>query len=326
MKEKTETSFSKLSRICWDLWCTLSVVGLWPRFIEPKLISTTRLTLKIPKLPTNLTGLKILQFSDLHLHQKTSERFINKLIRKIQKCSPDLIVFTGDFVCYADLEDAKRLERLLCSLQAPYGCYAIFGNHDYQQYVSINNHGEYDTINSEVSALRKGWRRLFIHLEAKGITTLRASRIGLNTHLIEILKRTPFQVLHNKTQLLSIRGEHLNLSGLGEHMLGQCHPETAFSTYKEQYPGIVLSHNPDSITKLKQYPGDIILCGHTHGGQVNLPGLCHKFMVAENPHLKRGLYQIGKKQVYVNRGVGSAMAFRWFAMPELLLLTLERGA
>ena len=65
------------------------------------------------------------------------------------------------------------------------------------------------------------------------------------------------------------------------------------------------------------------MCGHTHGGQVNLPWFWKKFTLMENPQLKRGLVRMLDKWIYINRGVGSIMQFRWFAKPEILLLTLE---
>lgn len=307
----------------WDLWCIGSVVGIWPRYIEPKLLSSTHLNLIIPGLPKQLQGLRILQFSDLHLSKDTPDFFLNKLIRKIKDFSPDLIVFTGDFLCYSQIDQPERLKKLLCSMSAKYGCYAILGNHDYHSYVSVNDNGLYDLINPKASTLKKGWKKLFKTITAKGTITPQARVTPLKQELLDLLQQTPFELLHNKTKLLHINGSCLNLCGLGEHMLGRCDPEQAFQNYDRSFQGIILAHNPDSIPSLKHYPGDLILCGHTHGGQVNLPGLYRKFMVLENMHLKRGLKRLDNKWIYINRGVGAVMPFRWFSMPEVLMLTME---
>jgi uncharacterized protein len=319
--KKQITNF--IANAAWNLWCVVSIVGIWPRFIEPRLISTTRLSLKIPSLSKSLEGLRILQFSDLHIHPGTSDYLIQKLIRKINNLNPDIIVFTGDFICYSKLNDIPRLKNLLCNLQARYGCYAIFGNHDYQNYVSVNDRGEYDLIDPNASTLRKGWRKLFNTITLKKTISKEAIKTPLKQDLIDLLQQTPFEVLHNSSKLVKIKDSHLNICGLGEHMLGRCLPQKAFLNYDTNFPGIILAHNPDSIPNLKGFPGDIVLCGHTHGGQINLPGLYRKFLLLENMHLKRGLKRLDNKWVYVNRGIGSVMKFRWFSMPEILLLTLE---
>jgi len=122
----------------------------------------------------------------------------------------------------------------------------------------------------------------------------------------------------------SIKDACLNVCGLGEYSLNKCCPEIAFKTYDVNSPGIVLAHNPDSMPMLMDFPGDIILCGHTHGGQINLPWFWKKFTLLENMQFKKGLFQIHNKWLYVNRGVGSVMPFRWFALPEIALITLEK--
>lgn len=314
-------SFSKFA---WDCWCLASIVGIWPRFIEPNIVKTTHLTLNIPNIPQPLHGLRILQFSDLHLQKNTSERFLNRISRKIRSLNPDLIVFTGDFLCFSNLEESERLSAFLNSLSAPYGCYAILGNHDYQDYVSINSAGDYDRIDLRKATIKKGFKKLLssIPVLTKKVTET-AAKVPTHDNLMQLLRKTPFVTLHNETRLVPIKNSYLNISGLGEHMLGRCIPALAFQKYNEQYPGIILLHNPDGIPLLQGYPGEIILCGHTHGGQVNIPGLREKFMVLEDTRFGRGLFKIREKWAYVNRGIGSAMNFRWFSIPEILLLTIE---
>ena len=107
-------------------------------------------------------------------------------------------------------------------------------------------------------------------------------------------------------------------------MLGQCRPEKGFEGYQANYPGIILVHNPDGIKTLQDRPGELILSGHTHGGQVYLPWMWKRFTRLENPAVRRGLYHLDGKWIYVNRGIGSVMKFRWFAVPELLSVTLQR--
>lgn len=318
-------STSYLSHKLWDLWCICSIIGIWPRFIEPHWISLTELPLTIRHLPHSLEGLRIVQFSDLHLNDHLSDGFLDRLSRKINTLSPDILVFTGDFICYSHLTDPDRLKKFLRSLSATYGCYAILGNHDYEEYVSINDNGEYDVVSDESSTLIKGFFRLFNTTQIKKIVTNKSQNICLKQDLINLLEETPFKLLHNDSTTVPIKDSALNICGLGEHMLGRCNPHLAYKNYNEKYPGIVLLHNPDGTPYLSEYPGDIILCGHTHGMQINLPWISDKCTLVENKSLRRGLCLSEQRKVYVNRGIGSTIPFRWFSPPEVLLLTLKSG-
>ena len=317
------SSFS--SSFLWDLWCIVSIVGIWPRYIEPKLIDKHRLSLTVKNLPPSLNQLRIIQFSDLHLNSNLSDRFLAKLQKKINESDPDLILFTGDFLCFSQFNDPNRLESFFSSLKARYGCFASLGNHDYAQCVSINNSGDYDVLTDENRdhPLKRAFSRLFKKNSLTNRITPRAQSVAIHQDLVNLLAKTPFKLLHNETILLPIKESYLNICGLGEYMAGRFLPEIAFKNYHRDYPGIILSHNPDTAAKLRNYPGDIILSGHTHGGQVNLPWMWKRFTLLENMRFKKGLWPIGDKWLYVNRGIGSILNFRWFAMPEVLLLILR---
>lgn len=315
------------SEWAWDIWCILSCVGIWPRYIEPQLLEIRSLALPIPHLPKELIGLKILHFSDLHWSYHFPPSLRKKLIRKINSLKPDLILFTGDFICRSKLEDPEGLKNTLESLKAKIGSFAILGNHDYAQFVTVNVKGDYDVEQPSLeSNISKGFQRLFRPVSLTKQVTPQARHVGYHAELIELLKQTPFQLLNNTTKRVAYQGMWMNICGLEEYSLGRFDPVTAFKDYDVRYPGIVLSHNPDTLEILKHYPGDLILSGHTHGGQVNLPGLWKRFTRIEHVQFKQGLKRIAKKWAYINRGISSVMKFRWFAAPELTLLTLQQGS
>jgi predicted MPP superfamily phosphohydrolase len=309
-----------LSDTLWDAWCILSIIGIWPRFIEPNTLSTTRHTLEINKFPKELNKLRILQFSDLHLNPDISDHFLNKVIRSIKQLNPDIIVFTGDFLCYARFNDKERLKNFFCSLpQARYGNYAVLGNHDYAEYALVNDQGDYDISRkaSGESIITKGLKRLFGDLKVTGNFKKEALQTPLNQELVDMIAATPFKLLHNESVKISVDDSFLNICGLGEYMLGRCKPEEAYQNYDARYPGIILVHNPDAVPYLEGYPGELILCGHTHGGQINLPWVWRKFVVMEDFSLVKGLKRRKNRWVYINRGLGSVMNFRWFCTPEI---------
>lgn len=310
----------------WDAWCILSGIGIWPRYIEPRLLEVNEHLIPIPKLPKELLGLKILQFSDLHWNRHFSKLLRKKLIKKINALKPDLIVFTGDFLCRSTLENSSELLDTLNALKSRLGNYAILGNHDYAQFVTVNQQGNYDVEKpSATSNIMKGFKRLFQPISLKDHVTEQARRVNYHDGLITLLKNSSFQLLNNRTKQVSCNGYPLNICGLEEYSLGKFDPIAAFADYDVRYPGIVLSHNPDTIPKLTSFPGDFILSGHTHGGQVNLPGMWRRFTRIKYPEFKQGLKKIGQKWIYVNRGISSVMKFRWFAAPELTLFILQRG-
>lgn len=310
----------------WDCICVASVIGIWPRFIETQYLALTRLTLPISGLTDALAGLKILHFSDLHWGPQLSSHFLKRLSSKINQTQPDLIVYTGDFLIRSHLHQAEELRQFLCSLQASVGCFTVLGNHDYQNFVSVNAQGDYDMDRaSRSSNIVKGFKRLFspsVPLTKK--VTSAVKQIDYHAELLKLLAQTPFKLLNNTSQLVPYHGDWINICGLEEYTLGRCHVDQAFLHYQKQYPGIILLHNPDAIPLLTSMPGDLILAGHTHGGQVNLPGLWQKFTQMEQPQFKRGLKKLGKKWGYINRGISGALPFRWFSTPELTLFTLQK--
>jgi len=308
-----------------DLLAIGSVVGIWPRFIEPHSLKTTRLTWYLPHIASHLHKLKIVHISDLHFHRQIPEFFIEKIIRRVNRLKPDLILFTGDFLCYSHLENPKGLTSFLCRLHAPLGSYCILGNHDYAHYVSLNSEGKYDLIDppNPIAGVFRGLKTLCSsQTPLRGISE-RTLTIPLHEGLCSLLQATPFKLLENMTVTIS---PGLNLTGLGDLALGRCNPQTAFAAYHPDYPGIVLSHNPDSLPELLAYPGDWILSGHTHGEQIHIPWpswgrqLSKKLARLRTPYT-RGLYNInGGKKLYVSRGLGCHKPFRLFSPPEICLI------
>lgn len=307
------------SNILWDAFCFASVFGIWPRFIEPKLLATSSFDIALPKLKQSL---KVVQLSDLHFNDMINQNFLNKLVRQVAILAPDLIVITGDFLCMGQMADAKRLKDFLLSLKAPLGIFAVLGNHDYSAGLNINSDGYYDTIKSVSAPALSGFKRLWAVPEVKGVATAAARAVSANPELMQVLEESSVTLLDNRT--VQIGG--LNLVGLGDLMADAVHPEKAFSKYDLKLPGVILAHNPDTVTRLKDFPGDLVLSGHTHGGQINLPWLWKRFTSMENRQFKSGMHQILDKSLYISRGLGGVIPFRFNTRPELVLITIKKGA
>jgi predicted MPP superfamily phosphohydrolase len=92
------------------------------------------------------------------------------------------------------------------------------------------------------------------------------------------------------------------------------------------HPRIVLVHEPDEAERLPPGSADLVLSGHTHGGQIALPGLTRWTVRHFNgSRYVHGMYHINRNRVYVNRGLGcTGLPFRFRAAPELTIIRLLR--
>ncbi len=309
-----------MSRL-FDTIAALSLVGIWPRFIEPYRLRTTTLSWTLPPQWAHLRGLSVVHLSDLHFHPQISLSFLDRIIKKVQACSPDLVLFSGDFLCYSRLNMEDLLASFLNRFDAPLGCYAVLGNHDYATYVSCSTEGVFSALPPKPisMAVRDTCYSLF-STPSKGPCRWSSEVHTIPHHpkLLSLLRSTPFRILDNRTITLSIG---LNITGLGEWSLGRCKPKEAFAAYDRSSPGIVLVHHPDAIPSLLTYPGEWIVAGHTHGEQIHFPfwpTLSKQLTRLEHPSLSRGHHLRNNKQLYINRGLGSPKPFRFCSPPELL--------
>ncbi|MGK5595127.1 MAG: metallophosphoesterase [Parachlamydiaceae bacterium] len=309
----------------WDLFFIFSFLGIWPRFIEPNLLTLKRIYVPIKRLHDSLHGLKILQMSDLHFGSHVKDRFLKKIESRINKEKPQLILLTGDFICQSHLGDATRLSSFLSSLATSHKCFAVLGNHDYEKYVSVNEKGDYDVVHHQASPLLRGFKRFFCPVKPSGKITQQASRLMPHTELLALLQQCNITLLHNQLHVCEINDQTINLVGLGEYMLGKAQIDHAFASCDPKLPTIVMVHNPDAIPKLTAYPGDLIVSGHTHGGHINIPGIWQNICPMEHPRFKKGWLKEGDKWVNISRGLGGTTPFRLFASPEMTLFTLGKA-
>ena len=142
-------------------------------------------------------------------------------------------------------------------------------------------------------------------------------------------------------------GSELPIVGLADFWSREFNPAPVMNQLDPKIPRIVLSHNPDSAEMLQQWRVDLQLSGHTHGGQVIIPGLgpAPALLQRLKPHLPKsiqssipfmkvctrvvkhwewaqGLHQLGQNQLYINRGLGSYWPGRLFCPPEVTIITL----
>jgi predicted MPP superfamily phosphohydrolase len=154
--------------------------------------------------------------------------------------------------------------------------------------------------------------------------------MGDDTYVAERLRAAGVELLTNRAARLPPPHDDVWLCGLDDPTRGVARADCAL----DGVPGtrLVLMHSPDGLLTIGARPFDLALCGHTHGGQVALPG--GKPLVVPEGDLSRrflqGLFCLdddGRRALLVSRGVGcSTVPVRLFARPEVHLCTLTGPA
>ncbi|MBN1341714.1 MAG: metallophosphoesterase [Phycisphaerae bacterium] len=256
-------------------------VGLYAWRVEPRWVEVTTVNLPVPRLGPELIGYRIAHVSDLHVGYRVSVSYLEQCMDRINEIAPDLVVVTGDLITGGLSDEIPTAARLLSRLNPPDGLVVSLGNHDYSSWTPGNI--RYDVANKVVSAVRQ---------------------IG-------------GKVLRNERTVLRRGPSTAYLIGLDDLFVDRCDPAPAFHGLTKGPPVIALSHNPDSMGILRHWPVDVVLSGHTHGGQVRLPLLGPPILPVADRRFAAGLVRLGDKTVYVTRGLGHLLQVRFNCRPEI---------
>lgn len=263
----------------------------WPVLVVPARLRVARHEVTIPGLPTGLDGLRIGHLSDTHFGPYIGSTQIHRAITRVHAEDPDLIVLTGDYV-HRHPETIAPGIGLLADLHARHGVVAVLGNHDHWEGVDA-------------------CRRAFA---SAGIPLLDNHRLFLTPHG---LRDHEFP------------GRSLAVCGIGDLWEDAVDPDRALTAVSDSCPRLLLSHNPDAAETLPaSHPGarfDLQLSGHTHGGQVRIPGMGTPVVPSRyGSRYAGGLCQGPGWPVVVSRGVGMAVApVRYGVRPEVGVITLR---
>ncbi|MFQ3679836.1 MAG: metallophosphoesterase [Pseudanabaenaceae cyanobacterium] len=158
--------------------------------------------------------------------------------------------------------------------------------------------------------------------------------------IVGALRGAGVQVLWN--EVAYPLGPGLAVVGLADYWSPQFAP-AVMNTVAVEVPRLVLAHNPDSADALTPWRVDLQVSGHSHGGQVVIPGLgpvvgqlkpCRPWLpflwpdwfdVVHDWRRSAGLHTVGANRLYVNRGLGTYWPGRWFCPPEVTLFCLEEA-
>lgn len=249
----------------------------------------------------NLPVRSILHVSDTHLNGSDDRLygFLTSLPERLGEI-PDLVLATGDLI-----EGNTGIERVvtaLAHLEARLGRFYVLGSHDY--YMSSGpSYSKYFRRHTKPSvALRTATDELEAGLQAKGWIPL--------TNATETLD-TP----DGRIRLAGVDDPHLR-----RHRTGHIARDAGDSL------AIALVHAPDVVSEWALNNFDLILAGHTHGGQVRVPGLGAVVTNCSLPNgLASGLNRVGNSWLHVSPGLGNGLysPIRFNCPPEATYLRLS---
>ncbi len=246
-------------------------------------------TVEISTDKLNENGLKILHLSDIHSTRENKLHYDFWRQLAAADVDFDLVAITGDFVQDYAAQAIPHLPYIKAlASRAP--VYYVPGNHD-------RNHNE------ELLLCKM--------LTDAGVTVLRNARAvaQINQNTIEIIGTKDYEQLEKE----KMHGLHGLFHGTGG---------------KKNKPDftLVLSHQPQIIRHISKYKPDLVLCGHTHGGQVRFPFLPALYAPGQGlfPKYDHGLYKVDESVLYISKGIGAThFHIRFFNRPEITLLKLQ---
>ncbi|MEL6471067.1 MAG: metallophosphoesterase [Cyanobacteria bacterium J06623_4] len=173
--------------------------------------------------------------------------------------------------------------------------------------------------------------------------------VGAKAEVTQALEQADITVLWN--EIATPFGEDFPVVGFADYWSREFDPHV-LDRLDPAVPRLVLSHNPDTAAVLANWRVDLQLSGHTHGGQIYIPGLgpgpqvwqeirkgvprvirnCIPFLSDRCFHVVRhwewcrGLHQVGDNWLYVNRGLGTYFPGRLLCPPELTVFRLARAS
>jgi predicted MPP superfamily phosphohydrolase len=142
----------------------------------------------------------------------------------------------------------------------------------------------------------------------------------------EPFRRAGLTVLVNEAHEIVAKGASVWMLGVDDLLVRRGDLRQALRGVPDGACKVLLAHEPDFADHASRYSIDLQLSGHTHGGQVRLPGLGALLLPILGRKYPMGLYRVRDTWVYTNRGLGvNRPALRFNCRPEITLFTLRAG-
>jgi len=271
----------------------------------PWSLRVRRYRVPIRGLPRELDGLKIVQISDTHLGPRIPASFIREAVELSLSLKPHLFVLTGDYI-HMGRSHISLAAELFAPLTRPgaseFGVLGVLGNHDH--------YGDASQIHAA--------------LERVGVRMIDNARVFISGPGRRLSGALPSEAC-------------LCIAGLADLLEARVDVDAALHGIPADVPRVVLAHNPDTaeIPEIAGPPTsgarpriDLMLSGHTHGGQVRLPLVGAPGVPSlYGQKYAQGLVQGPACPVIISTGIGmSLLPIRFGVPPEIVEITLEAAS
>lgn len=261
--------------------------------VEPYLITVKNIDIHSERLANVLKGYKIVQISDLHISKYGRRE--KKVIKFLKSIDPDIVFFTGDAIEWG--ADFNPVIQFFKNVPAKIGTWAVLGNADYSN-------------------------------------TKEMCELCHEPNSKDLLKEMPVRFLRNTSEVIEIKKtdgslQPLNLAiiGVDDFITGRADLESSIRHIPQEIPKILLSHSPDIFEEASGRGIDLLLSGHTHGGQIFIAAILSKVIDNLGIHdlnYTKGLFHEGKTIMYVNSGIGtSIIPIRIGVPPQIAILNFK---
>ena len=256
----------------------ITIILLYARFIGTSGLKIKEYKVTNSNIINEYHGLKIVHITDIHYNTTIKEKKLNSLVEQINFINPDIVVLTGDLLDETVEYNKDEIINNLKQIKAKLGKYAISGNHDYP----VENY--------------------YSIIEESGFTNLD------NT----------YELIYNNTN------QPIIISGISSNIMDTTDLNTKTEKFTEYIStngkpiySILLIHEPDYIDNLDLNNYDLILAGHSHNGQINIPLLKKLYLPVGSIKYVDGHYNINNTDVFISNGIGtSGVKFRLFSKPS----------
>jgi uncharacterized protein len=258
--------------------------------VEPHFrMVTEKVDITLAQLPVEFHGFRIVQLTDIHFGPNIGRKHVRKCVELTRELKPDLVVLTGDFVAHPFGKDQGDEGARFAEPCAD----VLVELKDVPQLAILGNHDHWNNPEIVHSAL-----------SARGITVLR-----------------------NSSTAIEVGRKRLWIAGVDDVFERKADLPATLARIPPGETTILLAHEPDYADYAARYPVDLQLSGHSHGGQVRIPGMGPLILPALARKYHSGYYRIGPLQLYTSRGVGLINPpVRFNCPPEVTLITLKSGS
>jgi predicted MPP superfamily phosphohydrolase len=267
--------------------CQLGAVGLvasYPLVIERMAVLTNEYRIAVPNLPAAFSGFRIVHLSDIHHGPLSPRWFIQWIVERANGLKPDLIACTGDYVNGLTLRGK-----------------------------------------SSSTEIDEVWQALGQLAAPDGVWAV----LGNHDHWADH-GRADYWIKRNKQDLrhqavrIERNGQPLWLAGAGDFMTDHRSLDPILSPIPTRDCRILLAHNPSTADSSYGQRIDLILAGHTHGGQIRIPFLGAPYLPVLNKKYVKGITTtLRGGTMFISRGIGCAsVPARFNCYPEIAVLEL----